>query len=83
MQVPKDFDLFSAYVSLPQVRKSIHVGNLTFNSGEKVEKFLLKDMLQSVKPWLAETMDNYKVWSQTEDWQHADMKHTVMALQER
>ena len=61
LQAPDDHEYFSAYVSLPEVRKSIHVGNLTFNSGEKVANFLMKDMLQSVKPWLAETMDNYKV----------------------
>ena len=61
MQTPADQEYFSAYVSLPEVRKSIHVGHLTFNSGEKVENHLMKDMLQSVKPWLAETMDNYKV----------------------
>ncbi|KAI0226670.1 putative serine carboxypeptidase CPVL [Lamellibrachia satsuma] len=60
-KMPKDQDYYSAYVSLPAVRKSIHVGDLPFNSGEKVETFLVKDILQSVKPWLGETMDNYRV----------------------
>lgn len=43
------------------MRQAIHVGNRTFNDGSKVEKYLREDMLKSVKPWLTEIMNNYKV----------------------
>jgi len=43
------------------VRRSIHVGNLTYNDGNKVEQHLLMDLMQSAKPQLTETMNYYKV----------------------
>lgn len=43
------------------MREAIHVGNQTFSDGADVEKYLREDTLQSVKPWLAEVMDHYKV----------------------
>jgi len=46
---------------MPEVRKAIHVGNLTYNDGSTVEKYLLKDVMDTVKPWVAVLMDNYKV----------------------
>lgn len=46
---------------LPEVRKSIHVGNLTFHDGFKVEEHLLEDVMKTIKPWLAILMDNYRV----------------------
>ena len=46
---------------MPEVRKAIHVGNLTYNDGSAVEKHLLKDVMDTVKPWIAVLMDNYKV----------------------
>ena len=45
------------YINLPQVRKAIHVGNLTFNDGVAVEQHLIEDVMQSVKPWIEEIMD--------------------------
>lgn len=48
-------------MTLPQVRRAIHVGNLTFHSGAEVEKHLLEDVMKSVKPWLSVLMDNYRV----------------------
>lgn len=51
-------------MTLPQVRRAIHVGNLTFHSGEEVEKHLLEDVMKSVKPWLSVLMDNYRVSEQ-------------------
>jgi hypothetical protein len=45
----------------PSVRKAIHVGNLTYNDGTAVEKHLLNDVMDSVKPWITTLMDNYKV----------------------
>lgn len=43
------------------MRQAIHVGNQTFSDGAKVEKYLREDTVKSVKPWLAEIMNNYKV----------------------
>lgn len=37
------------------------MGNRTFSDGADVEKYLREDTLQSVKPWLVEIMDHYKV----------------------
>ncbi|XP_051058735.1 probable serine carboxypeptidase CPVL [Phodopus roborovskii] len=57
----KDQSYYGKFLSLPQVRQAIHVGNRTFNDGADVEKYLREDTVQSVKPWLAEIMDHYKV----------------------
>lgn len=58
---PEDQEYFSPFVTLPQVRRAIHVGNLTFHSGVDVEKHLLEDVMKSIKPWLGVLMDNYRV----------------------
>ncbi|KAM3873372.1 putative serine carboxypeptidase CPVL [Diretmus argenteus] len=58
---PEDQEYFSQFVTLAEVRRSIHVGNLTFNDGSKVEKHLLQDVMKSIKPWLEVLMDNYRV----------------------
>lgn len=60
-QEPEDQEYFSSFVTLPSVRSSIHVGNLTFNDGSVVEKHLLQDVMKSIKPWLGVLMDNYRV----------------------
>ncbi|XP_053570165.1 probable serine carboxypeptidase CPVL [Bombina bombina] len=60
-QEPADQKYFGSFLSLSEVRKSIHVGNLTFHDGSEVEKHLLSDVMQSVKLWLAVLMDNYRV----------------------
>uniref|UniRef100_A0A8C1W132 Probable serine carboxypeptidase CPVL n=1 Tax=Cyprinus carpio TaxID=7962 RepID=A0A8C1W132_CYPCA len=60
-QEPPDQEYFSSFVTLPDVRRSIHVGNLTFNDGSDVEKHLLQDVMKSIKPWLGVLMDNYRV----------------------
>lgn len=60
-QEPEDQEYFSSFVTLPTVRSSIHVGNLTFNDGSEVEKHLLQDVMKSIKPWLGVLMDNYRV----------------------
>uniref|UniRef100_A0A671L247 Probable serine carboxypeptidase CPVL n=1 Tax=Sinocyclocheilus anshuiensis TaxID=1608454 RepID=A0A671L247_9TELE len=61
LQEPPDQEYFSAFVTLPDVRRSIHVGNLTFHDGSDVEKHLLQDVMKSIKPWLGILMDNYRV----------------------
>lgn len=58
---PADFNYYGNYLSNPEVRKAIHVGNLTYNDGSAVEKHLLNDVMDTVKPWVAILMDNYKV----------------------
>lgn len=60
-QEPEDQEYFSQFVTLPAVRRAIHVGNLTFHDGSEVEKHLLQDVMKSIKPWLGELMDNYRV----------------------
>ncbi|KAK3571860.1 hypothetical protein QTP86_020441 [Hemibagrus guttatus] len=60
-QEPEDQEYFSRFVTLPTVRSSIHVGNLTFHDGSEVEKHLLQDIMKSIKPWLGVLMDNYRV----------------------
>ena len=61
LQEPADQEYFSQFVTLAEVRRSIHVGNLTFHDGSEVEKHLLQDVMKSIKPWLATLMDNYRV----------------------
>ncbi|KAG5210383.1 hypothetical protein JEQ12_015577 [Ovis aries] len=58
---PEDQSYFGKFLSLPHVRQAIHVGNQTFSDGAKVEKYLREDTVKSVKPWLTEIMNNYKV----------------------
>ncbi|OBS77858.1 hypothetical protein A6R68_19753, partial [Neotoma lepida] len=57
----EDKGYYEKFLSLPQVREAIHVGNQTFSDGVEVEKYLREDTMQSVKSWLAEIMDHYKV----------------------
>lgn len=58
---PEDQYYYGKFLALPQVRQAIHVGNRTFSDGSEVEKYLRDDTMQSVKPWLIEIMNNYKV----------------------
>ncbi|XP_053323156.1 probable serine carboxypeptidase CPVL [Spea bombifrons] len=60
-QEPLDQEYFGPFLGLSEVRKSIHVGNLTFHDGSEVEKHLVSDVMQTIKPWLAVLMDNYRV----------------------
>ncbi|KYO26857.1 putative serine carboxypeptidase CPVL isoform A [Alligator mississippiensis] len=59
-QWPDDQEYFGEFLLLPEERKSIHVANLTFHDGSTVEKHLLEDVMNTIKPWLAILMDNYK-----------------------
>jgi len=60
-QSPKEYDYHVDFLQLPQVRKAIHVGNLTYHAGTEVHKHLEGDMLASVKPWLEQVMNKYRV----------------------
>lgn len=58
---PVEFDYYGPYLARPETRHAIHVGNLTFNDGTKVEQHLVNDIMQSIRPWLEVLMDNYRV----------------------
>jgi hypothetical protein len=60
-QEPKEQSYFAKFLTLPQVRQAIHVGNQNFSDGAEVEKHLREDTVKSVKPWLSEIMNYYKV----------------------
>ncbi|KAK9511226.1 hypothetical protein O3M35_005824 [Rhynocoris fuscipes] len=49
------------YLKKDIVRRSIHVGNLTFNNGIKVEQYLRGDIMQSVKPLVQSLIEKYQV----------------------
>ncbi|GAB6024727.1 hypothetical protein CHUAL_009859 [Chamberlinius hualienensis] len=55
---PADQDYYESFLQLPEVRKSIHVGNLTFNDGNTTQYYLLNDICQSTKPWLETLLEN-------------------------
>lgn len=62
-QEPESFGYYGNYLAKPEVRAAIHVGNLTYNSGTQVELHLINDVMDTVKPWIATLMENYKVLS--------------------
>ena len=52
---PPDMQYYSEFVQLDYVRRSIHVGNLSYsdeNLKGKVELYLQPDIYKSVKPWI-------------------------------
>ncbi|KAJ6640697.1 Venom serine carboxypeptidase [Pseudolycoriella hygida] len=52
------------FVQQAETRKAIHVGNYTFHDSDganKVAEYLNDDIMDSVKDWLIELLDNYKV----------------------
>lgn len=57
---PAAFGYFNKYVTLPNIRKAIHVGDSTFHSGLSVELHLIPDVMQTMKPELAVVMTHYK-----------------------
>jgi len=61
VQMPDELDYYGKWLSLPDVRRSIHVGNLTYNDGSRVEQYLLMDLMQSARPQLTEAMNYFKV----------------------
>ncbi|GFQ91983.1 probable serine carboxypeptidase CPVL, partial [Trichonephila clavata] len=60
-RAPKEESYFEQYIDLKAFRKAVHVGNLTFNSGEIVARYMDNDVMLSVKDILIEIMNNYKV----------------------
>ncbi|XP_071811456.1 probable serine carboxypeptidase CPVL isoform X1 [Apostichopus japonicus] len=59
-QSPVEFNYYGPYLAKGAVRKAIHVGNLTYNDGAKVEEHLLEDVAQSVRDKVIILANNYK-----------------------
>ncbi|GAB6021027.1 hypothetical protein CHUAL_003664 [Chamberlinius hualienensis] len=55
---PPDQNYYYDYLQLPEVRKSIHVGNLTYSDGNDCYSHLEDDICKSTKPWLEALLDN-------------------------
>lgn len=55
---PESLDYFAPYLSSPSVRKALHVGAHTMQSGSTCEKHLLSDFMVSLKTELATLMDD-------------------------
>jgi vitellogenic carboxypeptidase-like protein len=53
-------DLYS-FVERPEVRLAIHVGDQEFSDGSTVYQFMVDDFMNSVRPWLEELIENYRV----------------------
>nr|XP_054767401.1 probable serine carboxypeptidase CPVL [Lytechinus pictus] len=58
--LPADTNYYNNYLALPEVRRAIHVGNLTYNDGNKVEEHLREDICKSVKDWTSVLANNYR-----------------------
>lgn len=54
---PKDMGYYGPFVQLPSVRRSIHVGNKSYNDGSIVEKYMREDMYKSVVPLIVDILD--------------------------
>ncbi|BES89374.1 unnamed protein product [Nesidiocoris tenuis] len=53
--------IIGKFLCQAKVRKSIHVGNLTYNDGSTVASMLREDMMKSVKPWFQVLLEHYRV----------------------
>jgi vitellogenic carboxypeptidase-like protein len=60
-QLPAAFDYYVPWVTASENRQKIHVGNLTYNDGDAVNKALANDVMQSIVGKVAVIANNYKV----------------------
>eukprot|EP00297_Palpitomonas_bilix_P008069 CAMPEP_0113880674 /NCGR_PEP_ID=MMETSP0780_2-20120614/7922_1 /TAXON_ID=652834 /ORGANISM="Palpitomonas bilix" /LENGTH=473 /DNA_ID=CAMNT_0000867387 /DNA_START=186 /DNA_END=1607 /DNA_ORIENTATION=+ /assembly_acc=CAM_ASM_000599 len=58
---PPEFVYYGQYLELAETRKNIHVGNITYGGGDKVEKMIEDDVMRSMKPLFPTLLANYKV----------------------
>ena len=59
---PSEFDNYPKLLQKAEVRKAIHVGNLTYDDiSLVVHEYLNDDIPKSIKPWLEELLEHYKV----------------------
>lgn len=54
-------DYYADYLQKTEIRQAIHVGNLTYNDGGKVEDHLKLDIMDTIAPWLSELLAHYRV----------------------
>lgn len=61
-KMPEDTDWYNTYLGEKEVRKAIHVGHKPYNDGSIVEKHLINDVMDTVKPWIEELLDaDYRI----------------------
>lgn len=53
-------DLYN-FVELPEVRLALHVGDQVFSGGGTVYQLMIPDFMNTVRPWLEEIIENYRV----------------------
>lgn len=49
------------FLKRTDVRKAIHVGNLAFNDGAKVEEYMKLDIMDTVAPLITELLSKYRI----------------------
>ena len=54
-------DLWDKWLDQDSTRELLHVGDAELHDGSKVEKFIVEDIMQSVKPYMPELLENYRV----------------------
>lgn len=54
---PEDQTYYDGFLALNSTRQAIHVGSLPYNSGEIVEKHLMNDVMNTVKPWVEDLLN--------------------------
>ncbi len=58
---PPEFEYYEKYINLEETLEVIHVGCMKFSDyNNTVEKYLMNDEFQSVKPWFTTLINNYK-----------------------
>lgn len=55
---PVDNSYYNSYLAEKATREAIHVGNKPYNDGSIVEKHLVSDVMNSVKPWVEVILDS-------------------------
>ena len=52
---------FYNFVERPEIRLALHVGDQEFSDGSTVYDLMIPDFMNSVRPWLEELIENYRV----------------------
>ena len=62
-QQPEDFSYYPKFLEKPEVRRAIHVGNLSYEDiSLVVHEHLFDDMSKTIRPWLETLLESeYKV----------------------
>ena len=55
---PVETGYYNNYLAEKAVRQAIHVGKMPYNDGSIVEKHLIKDIMDTVKPWVEEILNS-------------------------